>query len=111
MVQRRRHFHPAAHRRLARLELHLRAAPPEALHRGQPVAVVGAVIVEGGAVVGGGEGADGAVAFGPGGAVVGFEEAGFAAFVGWGRVADVVVVGVVFVDGDGVVVVEFCGYG
>ena len=60
--------------------------------------------------MGGGEGADGAVAFGPGGAVVGFEEAGFAAFVGWGRVADVVV-GVGFVDGDGVVVVEFCGYG
>ena len=45
--------------------------------------------MEGAASVEVGQGADGAVAFGPGGAFVGFEKAGFDAFVGWGGVVDV----------------------
>ena len=49
---------------------------------GEPVAVVETDVVEGAAFVGGGEGADGAVAFGPVGSVVGSEEAFGGAFVG-----------------------------
>lgn len=44
--------------------------------------------MEGADVIGGGEGADRAVAFGPGGSVVGAEEARFGTFVCWDGVVD-----------------------
>ena len=56
-------------------ELHLRPAVAEVFSHGKPVAVVKAAIVETAAILSGGEGADGAEAFGPEGSVVCFEEA------------------------------------
>lgn len=73
----------------------MRSAAAELFGLGQPVRAVVALAVEGAPLVALGQGADGAVALGPGGPLVGSEEADFGALVRRGRVVGV------GVDGEG----------